>query len=285
MNANTVAALLARARAMGVDRLDAQLLIARQLGRSRAWLIAHDDTALDAPQCQSVVADLARRAAGTPLAYITGEREFHGLVLRVTPEVLVPRPETETLVDWAIELLGGALGSVDSPRVLDLGAGSGAIALAVKRACPHVRMHATDASAAALDVARQNAAALGLELRFSVSDWWQAVDAEALDLVLSNPPYIAEGDPHLKALVHEPREALTPGGDGLGAIERIVAGAAQHMAPGAWLLLEHGHDQGAAVRHRLGRAGFTRVETRRDLAGLERCTGASMGSPETASLA
>jgi len=157
--------------------------------------------------------------------------------------------------------------------VLDLGTGSGAIALAIKQAWRPARVSATDASEAALAVARSNAERLGLDLAFAAGDWWQAVAGQRFDLALSNPPYIAADDPHLTALTHEPRQALTPGGDGLGAIRRIVAGAAAHLSPGGWLLFEHGHDQDAALRALLAGAGFDSIATRHDLAGLARCTG------------
>jgi release factor glutamine methyltransferase len=268
-----IAQALARARSLGIDRLDAQRLIAHTLGRPRAWVIAHEDAALDEAAQRTLDALLARRAAGEPLAYLIGEREFHGLRLRVGPDVLVPRPDTETLVDWALELLA----PLPAPRVIDLGTGSGAIALAVKHACPRAEVHATDVSERALALARGNAQALDLALSWHLGSWWQAAPAgRPFDLVLSNPPYVAAGDPHLAALRHEPALALIPAGDrgdGLADIERIVAGARAHMAPGAWLLLEHGADQGPAVRARLAAAGFDAVATRPDLAGLARVTG------------
>ena len=269
----TVAAALATARALGVARLDAQLLLAHHLGRPRAWVLAHDGDVLPAAAAVAVLADLQRRADGVPLAYLTGRREFHGLTLRVGPDVLDPRADTEALVDWAHELLGGELSTIASPEVVDLGTGSGAIALAVKHACPRARVRALDASPAALDVARGNGERLQLAVDWLLGDWWSALPPPPVHLALSNPPYIAADDPHLPALRHEPRLALTPGGDGLAAIDALIAGAGDHLLGGGWLLLEHGHDQGAAVRQRLARAGFERVGTRHDLAGHERCSG------------
>jgi release factor glutamine methyltransferase len=267
----TVAHALTRARALGVDRLDAQLILAHGLGQSRSWVIAHDDAALDSPQGDAFHSAFARRAAGEPLAYVLGEKEFHGLLLNVDANVLVPRPDTEVLVDWALELLAGAT----APSVVDLGTGSGAIALAVKHGCPSATVLATDISAAALDVARSNARRLALDVAFAQSAWWAALPEQRFDLVLSNPPYIADGDPHLPALRHEPALALTPGGDGLAALREIVQGAAARMRPGAWLLLEHGHDQADAVQALLRTNDFDGIATRRDLGGQPRCTGAT----------
>lgn len=267
-----VRAAIAWARAQGLDRLDAQLLLAQALGRPRSWLIAHDDQVLDGPQQGTFTAAVLRRAAGEPLAYLTGEREFRGLSLAVGPAVLVPRPETEHLVDWALERLAGR----QRPRVLDLGTGSGAIALAIAHERPDAAVHASDLSAEALAVARSNAQRCGLKVQFRQGPWWQPWAGQRFDLVVSNPPYIAGADPHLAALRHEPELALTPGGDGLGALQAIAAAAAAHLEPGAWLLLEHGFDQAVAVRALLAAAGLADPETRPDLAGLDRCTGARM---------
>lgn len=264
-----IAQALAHAQLLGVDRLDAQLLLGHGLHQTRAWLIAHDDLVLDNPQRQAYLAVLARRKAGVPVAYLVGEREFFGLTLAVTPDVLVPRPETEGLVDWALELLPRAPG----PGVVDLGTGSGAIALALVRQAPGTPMVATDASAAALEVARGNAARHGLAVDFVQGNWWAPLAGRCFGLAVSNPPYVAGDDPHLHALAHEPLQALTPGGDGLAALRQIVNGAPEHLHPGAWLLLEHGHDQGDAVRGLLLARGFERVSTRVDLAGLPRCSG------------
>lgn len=267
----TIAAALSQAREWGVDRLDAQLLVARLLGQTRSWVIAHDDAALG-EQAPALATLLQRRAAGEPLAYLLGEREFHGLMLRVTPDVLVPRPDTETLVDWALELLA----DIAAPRVIDLGTGSGAIALAVKRSCPQADVHASDLSEAAVAVARANGQALGLAVHWHHGAWWQAAPAGRFHLALSNPPYVAAGDPHLPALRHEPAMALTPTGDrgdGLTDVERIVVGAAARLHAGAWLLIEHGADQADGVRALFERAGFGDVQTRRDLAGRPRATG------------
>jgi len=271
----TVAAQLAAARALGVDRLDAQLLLAHHLRRPRAWVIAHADDEIAPATAEALQRDLQRRADGVPLAYLTGEKDFHGLTLCVTPDVLVPRPDTETLVDWALELLDqGALAGVAAPEVIDLGTGSGAVALAVKQACPRARVRASDASAAALAVARGNGERLGLDVQWLLGDWWQPLRPPRVHLALSNPPYIAAGDPHLPALRHEPAAALTPpGGDGMAAIEAIAAGAPAHLAAGGWLLLEHGHDQAEAAAGCLRAHGLCDVEHRRDLAGHRRCTG------------
>jgi len=268
----TVADALRDAKAQGLDRLDAQLLLAHVLARPRSWLLAHDDAPLDDLQRGAWQALLARRLAGEPVAYLIGAKEFHGLALRVDANVLVPRPETELLVDWAIERLE----AMSSPerRVIDLGTGSGAIALAVKHAVPSARVVASDVDPAALQVAQTNAKRLGLDIGWHLGSWWSCFAGERFGLVLSNPPYIAGGDPHLAALHHEPTLALTPGGDGLGALRAIVAGAPEHLEPGGWLLLEHGHDQADAVQALLRAHDFAAIETRRDLGGQPRCTGA-----------
>ena len=269
--AGTIGAALEQARARGVARLDAQLLLAHLVQRPREWLLAHDDAPLTRAQQHDFAELCRRRAEDEPVAYLVGEREFHGLLLQTNPAVLVPRPDTETLVDWALELL--RLPLAEQPRVADLGTGSGAIALALKHRYPDASVCAVERSAPALEVARANAARLALAVEWLQGDWWQPLDGRHFELVVSNPPYIAAEDPHLAALRHEPAEALTPGGDGLAALQRIVAGATAHLLDGGWLLLEHGHDQGEAVHRLLQRAGFTAVATRADLAGRPRCSG------------
>lgn len=266
----TIAEALRQARAAGVERLDAQWLLEHLLGRPRSWLLAHDDEPLPATAAAAWPAMLARRAGGEPLAYVVGEREFCGLKLLVTPAVLVPRPETELIVRWAQERVPGTTAGA----VVDLGTGSGAIALALKAALPQAELWATDTSAAALAIAEGNARRLGLAVQFAAGDWWQAVAGRRFALAVSNPPYIAAGDPHLAALGHEPPLALTPGGDGLGPIRQLIEQAPRHLLPGAWLLLEHGHDQADAVAALFAAHGFGTAQTRRDLAGLPRCTGA-----------
>ena len=263
---------LAQARDAGVERLDAQWILCHLLGRPRTWLLAHDDESLPQELQGPWHTLLAQRAAGVPLAYVLGECEFCGLRLQVSPSVLVPRPETEVLVRWALECLADA----PSPDVIDLGTGSGAIALAIQRGCAQARVLATDASDPALAVARSNARRHGLPVQFARGDWWQAAGRARFGLAVSNPPYVAAGDPHLAALTHEPGEALSPGGDGLGALRRIIEAAPEHLLPGAWLLLEHGHDQADDVRALLRQRGFAAAQTRVDLAGLPRCTGATL---------
>ena len=272
-----VAAALAWARQQGLDRLDAQLLLGHGLLQSRTWLIAHDDAALSPAISLAYIDNCRRRAAGEPLAYIVGEKEFHGLRLRVTTDVLVPRPDTELLVDWALGLLPTLAGQ--QPRVLDLGTGSGAIALAIAHRHPAAQVTATDLSPAALAVARSNADRLGLPVTTAAGAWWQAL-APGLrwDLVLSNPPYIAANDPHLPALRHEPALALSPGGDGLGALRDIIAGAPARLAAGGWLLLEHGWDQAPAVAALLAQAGFEQITSRQDIEGRPRCTGGHLSA-------
>ena len=267
----TVAQALAAAAAMGLTRLDAQLLLLHALGRpgnGRGWLLAHDRDELDPPTQRRFMQLCERRAGGEPLAYIVGRREFFGLDLMVDERVLVPRPDTETLVEWALELLRPCT----APRVVDLGTGSGAIALAIKANRPDARVLATDASAAALEVATANANALALDVEFRRHDWLAGL-AGRFDLVASNPPYIAVGDPHLPALAHEPCGALVAGADGLDDLRRIIAQAPSALAPGGWLILEHGYDQAAGVRALLEQAGFRHVASRPDLAGTQRCSG------------
>ena len=267
----TLAQSLQRAQALGLARIDAQLLHLHALGRSphdRAWLLAHDSDAVPAEVQERLEGWLQRRLAGEPIAYITGFKEFFGLRLQVDARVLDPRPDTETLVEWALDLLPEG----SAQRVLDLGTGSGAVALALQHERPRCEVTAVDASADALAVASANAQRLGLPVQFVLSHWMDAAPG-TFELIVSNPPYVAEGDPHLAALTHEPLQALTSGADGLDDIRHIIAQAPSRLAPGGWLLLEHGWDQAAAVRALLASAGWVEVQSRQDLAGVDRCTG------------
>ena len=266
----TLAHALAQAKAGGLPRLDAQLLLLHACSRSpqeRAWLIAHDTDVLPPDALAVWDAVLARRLLGEPLAYITGHKAFYGLDLLVDARVLDPRADTETLVDWALQTLPPA-----PQRVLDLGTGSGAVALALQHERRLWEVHALDHSADALAVAQANAQRLKLPVHFAQGDWLQGAQGR-FHAIVSNPPYVAEGDPHLDALRHEPTLALTSGPDGLDAIRTIIASAPQHLHAGGWLLLEHGFEQAQAVCALLVQAGFSEVQTRHDLAGLDRCSG------------
>ncbi|WP_457420907.1 peptide chain release factor N(5)-glutamine methyltransferase [Roseateles sp. P5_E7] len=261
----TVDEALSLARQLGVERGDAQALIGHLTGQGRAWLITHGDAL--APGAEEA---LHRLAAGEPLAHLTGWQPFHGLMLQVTPATLIPRPDTETLVDWALELLADLPGQ---PSVVDLGTGCGAIALAIKAACPRAQVTAVDVSADALAVARANGERLGLAVDWRHGSWFEPLACQRFDLVVSNPPYIAGDDPHLPALRHEPITALTPGGDGLSDLKSLVATAPQHLNPGGWLLLEHGWDQADAVAQHLAVRNFGDISLRRDLGGRARASG------------
>jgi release factor glutamine methyltransferase len=263
---------LRTAQARGLSRLEAQQLLLHSLGRSaheRAWLLAHGDEPLTHEQALTFERLQARFLDHEPMAYLLGEQEFFGLVLQVDPRVLAPRPDTETLVEWALTLNLNPQGT----SALDMGTGSGAIALALAQQRPGWRVHASDASADALAVARANGERLHTSVHWRHGSWWAAVPGERFDLVLSNPPYIADDDPHLAALQHEPRSALASGADGLDDIRAIVAGAPAHLQAGGWLLLEHGHEQASAVRALLHAQGFAAVDSRKDLAGIARCSG------------
>ena len=293
----TITQAIAYASLIGLDRLDSQLLLLHLLGKApteRAWLLSHDGDAVSAAQAMAFEHAVAQRKNGVPLEYITGHAAFYGLDLLVDQRVLIPRPDTETLVDWALEVIDG--------DVLDLGTGSGAVALALKQARPQLQVFATDASPDALVVAKANAQRLHLAVNFIHGDWLGALRNVASNpasnvasnvasnnasnmasltplapsrfkLIVSNPPYIAAADPHLAALVHEPVQALTSGEDGLFDIRQIVGQAPAHLQAGGWLLLEHGYDQAERVRGLLEHAGFAAVASRRDLAGHERCSG------------
>lgn len=259
---------------MAEARLEGRILLAAALTADYAWLLAHaqDDLPCDSGW-QQAQEGLSRRLAGEPMAYILGEREFYGLPLAVSPAVLIPRPDTEVLVDAALDYLN----PTQAACVLDLGTGSGAIALAIVAHRPLVQVVAVDASLPALQQAQGNAQRLGLQaqLDFRCGSWWQAVADQQFDLVVSNPPYIAANDEHLAQgdLRFEPRQALAAGADGLDDIRQIVSGASAHLQAGAWLILEHGYDQGAAVRVLMRDAGLCDIHTRLDLAGHERVTG------------
>jgi len=266
----TVRAVLAQS---GLPPLEAQVLLAHALRVSRAWLAAHPEAVLPQAKASAYYVLAHRRRDGEPVAYLVGKREFWGLELAVTPNVLIPRPETETLVEEALARL---------PRgrelaVLDLGTGSGAIALALARERPHARIVATDASNAALQVARANARRVGAyNVEFVEADWYAhpalAPGEARFDAIVSNPPYIGAGDPHLAQgdVRYEPLAALTSGADGLDALRTIVAGARERLAPGGFLLVEHGYDQADGVRALYAAAGFSNHAVARDLAGIVR---------------
>ncbi len=278
-------------RASGLEPLEAAVLAALALGKPREWLLGHDRDRLDANQVHALLAVFELRRAGLPVAYLCGEREFHGHSFQVTRDTLIPRPETELLVEAAIE---AAIDRASAPRlpgaspdglaagalrILDLGTGSGAvaisIALALARRLPAAEVLALERSTHALVVARRNAERLGARVEFLAGDWFVPLGGFRFDLIVSNPPYVAAADPHLAQgdLRYEPPEALTAGVDGLDALRIIIAGALDHLAVQGRLLLEHGHDQGAAVRALLVAAGLRSVFTLRDLAGIERVSG------------
>ncbi len=266
IDAPTVARALAGS---GLVPLDAQVLLAHVLGRDRAWLAAHPADALPREAADAFFALAKRRRDGEPVAYLTGAREFWGLPLAVSPAVLIPRPETEALVELAL----ARLPADREVSVLDLGTGSGAIALALAHERPRARIVATDASAEALAVARANAQRLGLgNVEFVQTRWYDGLPAGRFDLIAANPPYVDPADSHLAEgdVRFEPRSALVPAGDGLAALRSIIAGAPAHLAPGGTLVVEHGYDQQEAVTALLKGAGLVDVVTARDLAGIPR---------------
>ncbi|SFR88731.1 release factor glutamine methyltransferase [Dyella sp. OK004] len=254
------------------ERVDAEALLLHVLEKRRSWLIAHDTDVLDAKVIAVYDALVARRAAGEPVAYITGRRGFWSLELEVTPATLIPRPETELLVELALRHLP----SDQTLQVADLGTGSGAIALAIAHERPRAQVSAVDVSAEALSVARRNAQRLGIgNVRFVQGSWMTPLSNESFAVIVSNPPYIEADDPHLGQgdLRFEPAGALASGADGLDAIRQIVAAAPAHLQPDGWLLMEHGWDQGPPVRALLAAAGYVDVETVRDLEGRDRVSG------------
>lgn len=248
------------------------MLLGHALGVELAWIIAHGRDRVSNAQAQAVEALFARRRAGEPIAYVTGEREFYGLSLHVTPSVLIPRPETELVVEQALALIAGR----GTPKVLDLGTGSGAIAVAIAHARPDAQVCASDASAEALAVASRNASRHAVAVRFVQGDWFITFAGERFDLIACNPPYVADGDPHLEEgdLRFEPAAALRGGPDGLDCIRTITAAARMHLVPGGWLVFEHGYDQGPACVRLLAGLGYTGVADTTDLSGLPRvCKG------------
>ena len=269
--ADTVSAALARAT-LAIGVLDARALLAHVLQRDAAWLIAHGEEALDADSEHAFRALVSRRAAGEPVAYLIGRREFYGLDFRVTPAVLIPRPETELLVDLVLERVAPAAAA----NVLDLGTGSGCVAVCVGKHRPRARIIALDMSRSALALAQENAAVHRVDnIEFRLGNWFARLDGLSFDVIAANPPYVAVGDPHLAQgdLRYEPPMALAAGADGLASLRAITEAAPAHLAPGGWLLLEHGHEHALHCRELLAHAGFVEVCSRQDLAGIERVTG------------
>ena len=269
---DTLSSLQHAANNLGINALDADRLLLSVLRRSaseRTWLRVHGSEAVSANTTTRYLALCQRRLDGVPLAYLTGERGFYGLTLHVDSRVLDPRPDTETLVDWALDVLQ----SQAAPRVADLGTGSGAVALAIQHQRPDAVVLGVDASTQALEVAQANAVRLGLTIHFTQGNWLSPPPDQLQHLIVSNPPYIPENDPHMAALRHEPRQALTSGHDGLDDIRTIIAQAPACLRNGAWLLLEHGYDQASAVQALFAQRGFVHVQSRKDLGGHVRCTG------------
>ncbi len=263
-------AQLANTLAMSVTeaRFEVQLLLAQVLQVNRAWLIAHTDYALSAVEYTQYQQYLQRRLQAEPIAYIFGEKEFYGMTFKVTPDVLIPRPDTELLVELALSRI-----PVDRKmRVLDLGTGSGAIAISIALSRPLVHVLAVDKSTTALSIAQANARKLGAgNVEFMMSDWWQAIpNTPNFDIIVSNPPYIAEHDAHLQQLHYEPISALIAGLTGLDDIQIITRTATQYLAENGYLLLEHGYNQASSVREYLSLAGFTDIASERDLGNVER---------------
>ena len=258
-------------RASAIDPREARLLLAAATGFSEASVIAFQEKALPAEARDRFLGFVERRSKGEPVAYILGRKEFYSLELTVTPAVLIPRPETELLVDLAL--------ARKPASVLDLGTGSGAIALAIKRHLPAARVVASDSSAAALEVAKRNATRLNLDVEFRHGRWFEAVAGERFEAVVANPPYVATGDAHLAQLQFEPMLALTSGADGLDAIRVLARDAQAHLLPGGWLLIEHGAGQQAAVRALLQAAGLETTAGWPDLAGIPRVAGGRVKSP------
>ena len=276
---NTLKAALAAAREK-LPASEARLLLGYVLDRPAAWLIAHDDDMLEEADLLRFASLVARRKGGEPVAYLVGHREFYGREFAVSPAVLIPRPETEMLVDLALaqEVGVGATAkctATGATSILDLGTGSGCIAVTLALEIRQAEVTAVDASAAALSVARENAERLGATLRLQQSNWFDQLVGETFDLIVANPPYIATTDPHLAVgdLRHEPEPALASGADGLDAIRQIVAGAPRHLRPRGRLWLEHGYDQAAAVHELLAAAGFDDIQQHRDVAGIVRVSG------------
>ena len=272
----TLGEALAAAR-QRIDRLDARLLLQYATGCTHADLLARPETPVIAPAYAQFTEWVERRAAGEPLAYLVGEAEFRGRVFQVSPEVLIPRPETEVLIDLAVDRLK----TQKTARVVDLGTGSGIVAISLALECPQAGIVAVDLSPGAISVARNNAGRLGAAVDFRQGDWFAPLTGERFDLIVSNPPYVADGDPHLSrdGLPFEPQMALSDlekGGDGLACIRRIVAAAPAFLNPGGWLLFEHGYDQGVASRNLLTAAGFKAAFTHPDLAGTDRVSGGQL---------
>ncbi len=266
-----IAAVLAEARTQ-IPPAEARMLLGHLLQRSTAWLEAHRDESVDEAVDRQMSALVGRRSAGEPMAYLLGVREFYGRDFAVTADVLIPRPETELLVDIAKEKVGAG----GTAAILDMGTGSGCIAVTLALELPQAQVIAADVSSAALAVARDNAARLGAHVEFVESDWFVALPAQAFDLIVANPPYVAAGDRHLSEgdLRFEPQGALTDHADGLAALRHIIAHAPAWLSPQGGLFCEHGYDQADAVRDMLQAAGFIDIEQHRDLAGIVRCSGA-----------
>jgi len=284
----TVGALLDKAvRDLAADRdaaearREAQVLLGFALGVTRAWVTTHPDQVADSEAAARFRSLVVLRVSGHPVAYLVGVKEFYGLPLRVTPDVLIPRPETEELVEAALERLPRD----EARKVLDLGTGSGCIAVAIARQRPAAQVTAVDSSSPALALARENAAALDVEVEFLPSDWFAALGGRRFDLIVANPPYVAADDPHLRRgdLRFEPRPALAAGADGLAELRRIVGAAPKHLRPRGWLLLEHGYNQAEACRDLLHNAGFGELVFRADIAGLPRIAGGRLLTPDSPS--